>query len=73
MHTHTHTLSLCLCDGPYHAVIGNASQWQMVANTYKSRLGGIGVGGLLEGEPRTSDAAWALYRAWIVEGSQVLL
>ena len=27
--------------------------------------GGTGVGGLLEGEPRSSDTAWANYQAWI--------
>ncbi len=43
--------------------------WQMVVNTEKSRLGGIGVGGLLEGEPRSSDAAWANYASWISSGA----
>ena len=32
---------------------GNGTSWQMVCNLTKSRLGGIGVGGLLEGEPRS--------------------
>ena len=61
-------------------------QFQMVCNSYKSRLRGIGnhletefnlvhnvsfslfsgAGGLLEGEPRSSDAAWNLYQQWIV-------
>ena len=44
--------------------------WQMVANLRKSRLGGLGVGGLLEGEPRSSDAAWSNYRSWIESGAQ---
>ena len=44
-------------------------QWQMVVNAEKSRLGGIGVGGLLEGEPRASDAAWANYNKWITSGA----
>lgn len=40
-------------------VVGNASQWQMVCNTVKSRLGGWGVGGLMEGEPRNDGGkAW---------------
>ena len=43
--------------------------WQMVVNAQKSRIGGIGVGGLLEGEPRSSDAAWANYGAWIRGGA----
>lgn len=44
---------------------GNASSWQMVANLTKSRLGGIGTGGLMEGEPRSSQSAWNTYRRWI--------
>lgn len=47
-------------------VAGNASAWQMVLNTGKSRLGGVGVGGLCEGEPRHSATAWANYREWIL-------
>ena len=47
----------------------NGSAWQMVLNAAKSRLGGLGVGGLLEGEPRSSDAAWANYGAWIRSGA----
>jgi len=43
--------------------------WQMVVNAEKSRLGGIGVGGLLEGEPRSSNAAWANYGNWIGSGA----
>ena len=31
---------------------GNGSSWQMVCNLTKSRKGGVGAGGLLEGEPR---------------------
>jgi len=52
------------------SVSGNGSSWQMVCNLGKSRLGGIGVGGLLEGEPRSSDAAWNTYQAWIQSGVQ---
>lgn len=45
---------------------GNGSAWQMVCNLTKSRLGGIGVGGLLEGEPRSKPEAWATYQKWIL-------
>ena len=46
-------------------VVGNETEWQMVMNLQKSRLGGIGVGGLMEGEPRSSPSAWANYQSWI--------
>jgi SSS family solute:Na+ symporter len=49
---------------------GNGSSWQMVCNLTKSRLGGIGVGGLLEGEPRRDLQAWVTYRQWILTGAQ---
>lgn len=49
---------------------GDAGSWQMVCNLTKSRLGGIGVGGLLEGEPRSDAAAWNTYQQWIVSGAQ---
>ena len=49
---------------------GDGSSWQMVCNLTKSRKGGVGQGGLLEGEPRTSLAAWNTYRKWILDGSQ---
>jgi solute:Na+ symporter, SSS family len=49
---------------------GTAASWQMVCNLTKSRLGGVGVGGLLEGEPRSESSAWELYRRWILEGAQ---
>ena len=48
---------------------GNGSSWQMVCNLTKSRLGGIGVGGLLEGEPRSDPAAWTTYQSWIATGA----
>ncbi len=48
---------------------GNGSSWQMVCNLTKSRLGGVGVGGLLEGEPRSSIQAWETYQNWIVTGA----
>ena len=50
---------------------GNGQSWQMVCNLTKSRLGGIGVGGLLEGEPRSVKAAWDTYQQWILHGDQV--
>lgn len=49
---------------------GDASSWQMVCNLTKSRLGGIGVGGLMEGEPRSNEEAWNTYQRWIREGAQ---
>lgn len=45
---------------------GNGTSWQMVCNLTKSRLGGIGVGGLLEGEPRSKKEAWETYQRWIL-------
>jgi SSS family solute:Na+ symporter len=45
---------------------GNGTSWQMVCNLTKSRLGGIGVGGLLEGEPRSKKEAWDTYQKWIL-------
>ncbi len=42
----------------------------MVCNLTKSRLGGIGNGGLLEGEPRSSESAWDTYQSWILSGAQ---
>jgi len=49
---------------------GNGSSWQMVCNLTKSRKGGIGTGGLLEGEPRRSAQAWQTYQGWILSGAQ---
>jgi len=46
-------------------ITGEPGLWQMVVNSHKSRLGGIGVGGLLEGEPRSSQTAWTNYQSWI--------
>lgn len=48
---------------------GNGSSWQMVCNFSKSRLGGIGVGGLIEGENRNNPVAWANYSKWIDSGA----
>jgi SSS family solute:Na+ symporter len=56
--------------GPFpRNIVGNETQWQMVTSLTKSRLGGIGVGGLLEGEPRSSDVAWNTYQSWIKSGA----
>jgi SSS family solute:Na+ symporter len=49
---------------------GNGSSWQMVCNLTKSRKGGIGVGGILEGEPRRDEQAWNTYQRWIQDGAQ---
>jgi solute:Na+ symporter, SSS family len=43
---------------------GDGSSWQMVCNLTKSLQGGIGKGGLMQGEPRSRDQAWANYKAW---------
>ena len=48
---------------------GDGSSWQMVVNLTKSRLGGVGIGGLLEGEPRKDLKAWETYRKWIETGA----
>jgi solute:Na+ symporter, SSS family len=49
---------------------GNGSSWQMVCNLTKSRKGGVGTGGLLEGEPRRDARAWETYQGWIRSGAQ---
>jgi len=49
---------------------GDGSSWQMVCNLTKSRKGGIGTGGLLEGEPRRRANAWHTYQSWILSGAQ---
>lgn len=48
---------------------GNGTSWQMVCNLTKSRKGGIGKGGILEGEPRSVESAWNTYQKWIRDGS----
>ncbi|MBT4498881.1 MAG: hypothetical protein HOC74_14225 [Gemmatimonadetes bacterium] len=48
---------------------GDGSSWQMVCSTHKSRLGGLGVGGLMEGEQRSMKSAWDNYQKWIRDGS----
>ena len=53
---------------PPRGVVGNETEWQMVMNLQKSRLGGVGVGGLMEGEPRSSLSAWNSYQSWIKSG-----
>lgn len=49
---------------------GDGESWQMVCNLTKSRRGGVGVGGLLEGEPRSRESAWNTYQRWILSGAQ---
>jgi SSS family solute:Na+ symporter len=49
---------------------GDGASWQMVCNLTKSRLHGIGTGGLMEGEPRRDPQAWANYQKWILSGAQ---
>src|SRR5258706_1060988 len=48
---------------------GDGTSWQMVCNLTKSRLGGVGTGGLLEGEPRSDPKAWKTYQKWILSGA----
>lgn len=48
---------------------GDGQSWQMVCNLTKSRLGGVGKGGLLEGEPRSNPQAWKTYQHWITTGA----
>lgn len=52
------------------SVAGNGQSWQMVCNVTKSRQGGVGKGGLLEGEPRRELSAWNTYQSWIASGAQ---
>lgn len=47
---------------------GDGGNWQMVCSTHKSRLGGLGKGGLMEGEPR-NVYAWNNYQRWILAGA----
>lgn len=49
-------------DPPQKAVEGNGVSWQMVCNLTKSRPGGVGVGGILEGKPRARLKAWKTYQ-----------
>lgn len=53
------------CPSSPRGVVGNETEWQMVMNLQKSRLGGLGVGGLMEGEPRSNLTAWNNYQSWI--------
>ena len=48
---------------------GDGTSWQMVCNLTKSRLHGVGKGGLIEGEPRVKDSAWQTYQQWIKSGA----
>jgi glucose/arabinose dehydrogenase len=55
-------------DGDNENNKGNGASWQMVASTHKSRLGGLGTGGLMEGEQRSDVDAWNTYQRWILNG-----
>lgn len=46
---------------------GDGTGWQVICSTFKSTLGGIGSGGLIEGVPY-GDYAWSNYRNWIEKG-----
>ena len=50
---------------PKENAAGNGQSWQMVCNLTKSRLGGVGTAGLMEGEPRSQLSAWTTYQRWI--------
>ncbi|NKB71089.1 MAG: T9SS type A sorting domain-containing protein [Candidatus Latescibacteria bacterium] len=48
---------------------GTGASFMMVASNHKSLLGGLGVGGLMLGEPRSSDIAMANYEEWTRSGA----
>ena len=48
---------------------GDARSWQVVCNHTKSLLGGIGKGGLIQGEQRTNPHAWENHEKWIRSGA----
>lgn len=50
---------------------GTGSSWQMVCNATKSLLGGIGKGGLIQGENRSNETAWNNYTDWIKTGAML--
>lgn len=47
---------------------GDARSWQVVCNHTKSLLGGIGKGGLIQGEQRDNPKAWENHEKWIRSG-----
>ena len=47
---------------------GTGFNFMMVASAHKSQLHGVGVGGLMLGEPRSSDTAMANYEQWTLNG-----
>ena len=47
---------------------GTGASFMMVASNHKSQLGGLGVGGLMLGEPRSSDIAMENYERWTRSG-----
>ena len=48
---------------------GDAKSWQVVCNHSKSLLGGIGKGGLIQGEQRDNPIAWENHEKWIRSGA----
>ncbi len=48
---------------------GDARSWQVVCNHSKSLLGGVGTGGLIQGEQRDSEVAWVNHEKWIRSGA----
>ncbi len=48
---------------------GDARSWQVVCNHSKSLLGGVGTGGLIQGEQRDSEVAWINHEKWIRSGA----
>jgi SSS family solute:Na+ symporter len=48
---------------------GDARSWQVVCNHSKSLLGGIGRGGLIQGEQRSDPNAWINHEKWIRSGA----
>jgi SSS family solute:Na+ symporter len=49
---------------------GDGASWDMICNLTKSRKGGAGHGGLLEGEPRANLKASNTYKQWLASGAQ---
>ncbi len=48
---------------------GDARSWQVVCNHTKSLLGGLGKGGLIQGENRNNPIVWENHEKWIRSGA----
>ncbi|OHB54035.1 MAG: hypothetical protein A2Y12_13050 [Planctomycetes bacterium GWF2_42_9] len=48
---------------------GDGRSWQIVCNLTKSLIGGLGKGGLIQGEQRDNPVAWPNYEKWIRSGA----